>query len=102
GSSIEGLVNRSDLKQFLPERASIPDRSRTCNLRLRRPTLYPIELRGQLETGDDKNYTCVRAGVHAHWGPLRALTHPPGRRADAPPLAIIEDSQSRRVGSIRR
>src|SRR5262249_3862993 len=26
--------------------SSIPDRSRTCNLRLRRPTLYPIELRG--------------------------------------------------------
>ncbi len=24
----------------------IPDRTRTCNLRLRRPTLYPIELRG--------------------------------------------------------
>src|SRR5437773_10152940 len=24
----------------------IPDRGRTCNLRLRRPTLYPIELRG--------------------------------------------------------
>src|SRR5262249_13073837 len=29
-------------------RPSIPDRSRTCNLRLRRPTLYPIELRGRL------------------------------------------------------
>jgi hypothetical protein len=27
--------------------SSIPDRSRTCNLRLRRPTLYPIELRGR-------------------------------------------------------
>lgn len=27
-------------------RASIPDRTRTCNLRLRRPTLYPIQLRG--------------------------------------------------------
>ena len=26
---------------------NIPDRSRTCNLRLRRPTLYPIELRGR-------------------------------------------------------
>ena len=24
----------------------IPDKIRTCNLRLRRPTLYPIELRG--------------------------------------------------------
>src|SRR5438445_4105843 len=30
-----------------PKRRDIPDRSRTCNLRLRRPTLYPIELRGQ-------------------------------------------------------
>ena len=27
---------------------STPDRSRTCNLRFRRPTLYPIELRVQL------------------------------------------------------
>ena len=26
---------------------SIPERARTSNLRLRRPTLYPIELRGQ-------------------------------------------------------
>src|SRR3954471_16699596 len=25
----------------------MPDRTRTCNLRLRRPTLYPIELRAQ-------------------------------------------------------
>jgi hypothetical protein len=30
--------------------SSIPDRSRTCNLRLRRPTLYPIELRGQTQS----------------------------------------------------
>ena len=29
---------------------SVPDRSRTCNLRLRRPTLYPIELRGRVST----------------------------------------------------
>ena len=27
-------------------KSSIPGRIRTCNLRLRRPTLYPIELRG--------------------------------------------------------
>ena len=27
---------------------TIPGRARTCNLRLRRPTLYPIELRGPL------------------------------------------------------
>ena len=31
----------------LMNRTSIPDRARTCNLRLRRPTLYPIGLRGQ-------------------------------------------------------
>ena len=29
---------------------SIPDRIRTCNLRLRRPTLYPVELRGLCAT----------------------------------------------------
>ena len=27
-------------------KSSIPDKIRTCNLRLRRPTLYPVELRG--------------------------------------------------------
>src|SRR5262249_8793296 len=27
--------------------STIPDRIRTCNLRLRRPTLYPVELRGR-------------------------------------------------------
>ncbi len=32
----------SDLKE------NIPGRIRTCNLRLRRPTLYPIELRGRI------------------------------------------------------
>jgi hypothetical protein len=27
---------------------NMPDRIRTCNLRLRRPTLYPVELRGRV------------------------------------------------------
>src|SRR4029453_13579424 len=27
-----------------------PDRARTCNLRLRRPTLYPVELRARIES----------------------------------------------------
>src|SRR4029077_3335662 len=30
-------------------RGSAPDRGRTCNLWLRRPTLYPVELRAQRE-----------------------------------------------------
>ncbi len=46
---------RTDLHQAASPRTtrrsvqneSIPGRVRTCNLRLRRPTLYPIELRGQ-------------------------------------------------------
>ena len=32
--------------KYLSRTTNIPDRTRTCNLRLRRPTLYPIELRG--------------------------------------------------------
>src|SRR5207247_721912 len=52
-----GLPDKSD-KNKSPQIASmsrlagtqgIPDRSRTCNLWLRRPTLYPIELRGRSE-----------------------------------------------------
>src|SRR5438105_6729456 len=37
----------SRLTEMVAKKRNIPDRSRTCNLRLRRPTLYPIELRGQ-------------------------------------------------------
>ena len=33
--------------QLLDPRAGAPDRTRTCNRRLRRPMLYPIELRAQ-------------------------------------------------------
>jgi hypothetical protein len=32
---------------YVDSTQSIPDGIRTCNLRLRRPTLYPIELRGR-------------------------------------------------------
>jgi hypothetical protein len=45
--------NRKGTKKALPEVLiwqgvmSILDKARTCNLRLRRPTLYPIELRGR-------------------------------------------------------
>ena len=35
-------------KQIPDLRAGAPDRTRTCNRRLRRPMLYPIELRAQL------------------------------------------------------
>lgn len=34
--------------------STIPDRSRTCNLRLRRPTLYPVELRARKAIDDCK------------------------------------------------
>ena len=34
--------------RYLDLRAGAPDRTRTCNRRLRRPMLYPIELRAQL------------------------------------------------------
>ncbi len=36
----------ADVRQDSSSFASIRGRARTCNLRLRRPTLYPIELRG--------------------------------------------------------
>ncbi len=44
-----GNTQKRSLKDARPNEAltSIPDWTRTSNLRLRRPTLYPIELRGQ-------------------------------------------------------
>ena len=50
GLRTEYGLNESEVvavRRFLETLAvNIPGRSRTCNLRLRRPTLYPIELRG--------------------------------------------------------
>jgi integrase len=43
--SVQGI--EAGCEGLRPGEASIPDRIRTCNLRLRRPTLYPIELRGR-------------------------------------------------------
>ena len=40
------LSGFSALSPVFSGNPTIPDRSRTCNLWLRRPTLYPIELRG--------------------------------------------------------
>ena len=45
-SNIERYCKHSSTKALLP---IVLDKSRTCNLRLRRPTLYPIELRGLIE-----------------------------------------------------
>ncbi len=36
---------RPGLKNFVTSPIGTPDRARTYNLRLRRPTLYPVELR---------------------------------------------------------
>src|SRR5688572_8001045 len=53
-SSKQEIVHEKDPKGDLlaavlqnKRMTSIPDRARTCNLRLRRPTLYPIGLRGR-------------------------------------------------------
>ena len=46
---------------------SAPDRIRTCDLRFRRPTLYPTELRAQLaeKEGFDPSFSasCARSSV---------------------------------------
>ncbi len=42
---------RQDGAHTTIENGSIPGRTRTCNLWLRRPTLYPIELRGRVYRG---------------------------------------------------
>ena len=41
------VASRCEYRRLRAAKGSIPDRSRTCNLWLRRPTLYPIELRGR-------------------------------------------------------
>jgi len=45
-------IVKSDLIQFLASicaTKNVPDRTRTCNLWLRRPTLYPFELQGLIQ-----------------------------------------------------
>src|SRR5215211_1744416 len=44
GSSFGETLPRADRR--LPDSESAPGRTRTCAIRLRRPTLYPAELRG--------------------------------------------------------
>ncbi len=44
---------------------NIPDRIRTCNLRLRRPTLYPIELRGR-DVTIQKSLSATLLKAHIH------------------------------------
>ncbi len=47
---VPSAVGTTSRDQAEPD-GSIPGRVRTCNLRLRRPTLYPIELRGRDSKG---------------------------------------------------
>ena len=42
-----GATRRGRLAEV--KEGSTPDRSRTCNLRFRRPLLYPVELRGRMQ-----------------------------------------------------
>ncbi len=52
---------------------SIPERARTSNLRLRRPTLYPIELRGRVREGFLVPFS--RGG--GMWFPRKSNLRPP-------------------------
>ena len=57
----------------VPSRSSAPGRSRTPNLWIRSPTLYPVELRAHPGA-------CAPAGAAALGGP-RTAPHPPGARS---------------------
>ena len=70
--------------RHFPHPGSTPYRSRTCNLRLRRPTLYPIELRAQVSSHDTTRFL-VPAATWQRAYPSRsdARTEPrPDRRRE--------------------
>src|SRR5262249_4059968 len=62
GSAASRAASRELLaRDQLAKRAGAPDRTRTCSLRLRRPTLYPIELRAH----EQNVYLTMRRGGKA-------------------------------------
>src|SRR5262245_29727756 len=94
---------------------SIPDRIRTCNLRLRRPTFYPIELRGRESLTSYRTATynlhCGHPFGPGDWDILRdsvpfSKGSVPGfctahTQHTAPPADRHKDSPSARISSRR-
>jgi hypothetical protein len=65
-----------------PEEGGTPDRIRTCDLLLRRQTLYPAELRAPR-----RRVVCVLPGPLSKLRPIRA----PGRGRTGAPVEILDD-----------
>src|SRR6516164_5437726 len=47
GRSSSAKASEDNLREGSRAKGGAPDRTRTCSLRLRRPSLYPIELRAR-------------------------------------------------------
>ena len=78
---------------------SVPGRIRTCNLRLRRPTLYPIELRRQragLQTIQSFFILSLRTSSLAGL-PRTSSEFPPGFPSPARPAGSIVLSEDDRI-----
>src|SRR3954451_25103418 len=56
-----GASRRTAWRSFVAKRRSAPGRTRTCDPRLRRPVLYPTELRAHVERADDCTSAADRA-----------------------------------------
>jgi hypothetical protein len=86
---------------------NIPDRSRTCNLRLRRPTLYPIELRGRNRKSwcrirlRRKRHSLRPCGTPRFYAFSQLLPRVPYRSVPASALAF-RDRQSKFDGRLQR
>ena len=114
------MLGRRGGKQSLDtkSRKSVPDRTRTCNLRLRRPTLYPIEPRGP--NGNLSDSKChlrpkIRPSIHIQlWclalqSPLPSLpARPTKQHADRPTVGLLwtsashaNQTQPQKTGDIR-
>src|SRR5512134_1569410 len=77
-----------------------PDRSRTCDLWLRKPTLYPTELRAH----ESESYRAGRTSVQprfrggaSHGTMLRFSGGDRRERAGKPPTALVRHASARRT-----
>ncbi len=90
------------------ETLGAPGRIRTCDLRLRRPSLYPTELRAQslrLETNDAKRAEAVNvAGLRKPDGPLSSSREGPlvARSFAADKCVALRPANERRIDTFER
>ena len=85
GKNSQALITFFEKKCSNSLQNGVPGRSRTCDLRLRRPSLYPTELRVRITTGRKPGCSTPLGGSPRVWnGAPRQLPHQtPKRRTEA-------------------